>query len=280
MGQKVNPVGLRISINRGWDSNWFAKGKEYTKWLHQDIKIRDSLHKMLKRSAVSKIEIERLKDTIILFIKTARPAMILGDSGKNLEVISKNVHKVIKDRKIKIKMNVIEIRKPELDAQLVADNIANQISNRASFRTVQKFAIKKARKAGALGIKTSVSGRLNEVDMARTEGYLEGSVPLATLRSDIDYATSEADTTYGKIGVKVWIYKGSALSFDSSKNNKRFDNRKNDENRFDNRKKKQHPFNNKKPFFRSDNRNFKNHFNKNNQKPNSENFINKKPEVK
>ncbi len=211
MGQKVNPIGLRVAVNRGWESRWFAEGKEYAKWLNQDIIIRDLLFRELKKSAVARIEIERTKEDITLFIKTARPGMVLGDSGKNLEVITKKIHQAIKDRKIKIKINVLEIKKPELDAQLVADNIAHQISNRASFRTVQKFAIKKARRAGALGIKTLVSGRLNGVDMARTEGYLEGSVPLATLRSNIDYAKAEADTTYGKIGVKVWIYKGEVL---------------------------------------------------------------------
>ncbi len=219
MGQKVNPIGLRIAVNRGWESRWFAEGKEYTKWLHEDSIIRDLLFSELKKAAIAKIEIERTKDDIFLIIKTARPGMVLGDSGKNLQILIKKICVAIKNRKAKIKINVLEVKKPELDARLVAENIAHQIVNRASFRTVQKFAIKKAKRAGAKGIKTSVSGRLNGADMARTEGYLEGNVPLATLRSDIDYATAEALTTYGQIGVKVWIYKGEIMPGTEKKDN-------------------------------------------------------------
>lgn len=211
MGQKVNPIGLRVGVNRGWESNWFAEGKQYIKWLHDDITIRDLLFKKLKNSAISKIIIERKIQEIKLIIKSARPRLILGDGAKNLPIIIKDIKKAIKDRKIKIKINVVELLNPDLSAKLIAESIAFQIKNRASFRLAQKFAIKKAKKAGAKGIKTSVSGRLNGVDMARTEGYLEGNVPLATIRSDIDYALAEALTTYGQIGVKVWIYKGELL---------------------------------------------------------------------
>ncbi len=212
MGQKVNPIGMRIAVNRGWDSKWFAEGKEYVKWLHEDIIIRDLLFSELKKAAVAKIEIDRIKDSIKLVIRTARPGMVLGDAGKNLNIIIKKIRIAIKNRHAKVTINVVEVRRPELNAKLVAENIANQLVNRASFRIVQKFAIKKAKFAGAKGIKTSVSGRLNGVEMARTEGYLDGNVPLATLRSDVDYATAEALTTYGQIGVKVWIYKGVILS--------------------------------------------------------------------
>ena len=217
MGQKVNPNGLRYGINKPWESRWFAEKQEYVNWLHQDIKIRETLLKHLKRAAVSKIEIERTKKIIVVFIKTARPGMVLGQEGKNIEVLSKLIKMAIKNRNMKIKINIVEVKKPDMDAQLIANNIANQLINRASFRTVQKLAIKKALKSGAKGIKTLVSGRLGGVEMARTEGYLEGSVPLATIRSDIDYALSEALTTYGQIGVKVWIYKGEILP-DKKKN--------------------------------------------------------------
>ncbi len=212
MGQKVNPIGLRIAINRGWESKWFAEGQEYIDWLHQDIIIRDLLFAELKKAALSKVEIERTKKDISLIIHSARPGMVLGDAAKNLEVLSKKIKIAIKKRNMKIKINVVEIRKPELDANLVAQSIAQQIVNRMSFRSVQKLAIKKAMRSGAKGIKTSVAGRLNGVDMARTEGYLKGNVPLATLRSNIDYASTEALTTYGQIGVKVWIYKGESTT--------------------------------------------------------------------
>ncbi len=212
MGQKVSPTGLRVGVIKTWDSRWYAEKQEYVKWLHQDIKIRKALMKELKGASVSKIEIERTKKEIVIFIRTARVGVVLGQEGKNIAKLVKLVHVTIGDRKIEVKINVVEIKNPDTDAQLVANTIAEQIVNRASFRSVQKLAIKKAMKAGAQGIKTSVSGRLGGVDMARTEGYTEGTVPLATLRSDIDYALSEALTTYGQIGVKVWICKGEILS--------------------------------------------------------------------
>ncbi|AHI54153.1 30S ribosomal protein S3 [Spiroplasma sabaudiense Ar-1343] len=211
MGQKVSPNALRIGIIRTWDNRWFAEKQEYVKWLHQDIKIRKNVLKKLRNAAVSKIEIERTKKEIKIIIKSARPAIVLGQEGKNIENIVLEVKKTIKDRTANIKIDVVEIKNPDVDATLVAQWIGEQISNRASFRTVQKLAIRKALRAGAKGIKTSVSGRLGGVEMARTEGYLEGSVPLSTLRSDIDYALYEAKTTYGQIGVKVWINHGEIL---------------------------------------------------------------------
>jgi len=211
MGQKVSPNVLRIGIIRSWDNRWYAEKGEYVKWLHQDIKIRKVVAKLLKNAAVSKIEIERTKKEIILIIRSARPAIVLGQEGKNVENIVLTVKKTIKERNAAIKVNVVEIKNPDVDSRLVAQFIGEQITNRASFRTVQKLAIRKALKAGAKGIKTSVSGRLGGVEMARTEGYLEGSVPLSTLRSDIDYALYEARTTYGQIGVKVWINHGEII---------------------------------------------------------------------
>lgn len=211
MGQKVCPIGMRVGIIKTWDSRWYAEKKEYVKWLHQDINIRNVLMKELKNANVSKIEIERTKKEIVIFIKTFRVGLVLGQEGKNIIKLIKLVHITICDRKIEIKINVIEIKNPNIDAQLVANNIAEQIINRASFRSVQKLAIKKAMKSGAQGIKTSVSGRLGGVDMARKEGYTEGIVPLTTLRSNIDYAFAEALTTYGQIGIKVWICKGEIL---------------------------------------------------------------------
>jgi len=211
MGQKVSPNALRLGIVRDWENRWYAEKEEYVKWLDQDIKIRRVLLKLLNDGAVSRIEIERTKKEITLIIRTARPAIVLGAEGKNIENIALAVRKTIKDRKMKVVVKVVEVRNPDTDATLIARWIGEQISNRASFRTVQKLAIRRALKAGAKGIKTQVSGRLGGVEMARTEGYLEGAVPLSTLRANIDYALYEARTTYGQIGVKVWINHGEVL---------------------------------------------------------------------
>nr|VZR99725.1 30S ribosomal protein S3 [Mycoplasma feriruminatoris] len=211
MGQKVSPNVLRLGIVRDWENRWYAEKGQYVKWLDQDIKIRTALFKLLKDAAVSKIDIERTTKDLTLFIKTARPAIVLGQEGKNIEKIVLAVRKTVKNKKLIVNVRVIEIKNPDADATLVARWIGEQISNRASFRTVQKLAIKKALKAGAKGIKTAVSGRLGGVEMARTEGYLEGSVPLSTLRNNIDYALYEAPTTYGQIGVKVWINHGEVF---------------------------------------------------------------------
>ncbi|MCL8211384.1 30S ribosomal protein S3 [Mesoplasma sp. JKS002658] len=211
MGQKVSPNALRLGIVRDWENRWYAEKEEYVKWLNQDIKIRRNLLVLLKDAAVSKIDIERTKKEITLIIRTARPAIVLGAEGKNIEKIALTVKKTAKDKNLKVSVKVVEVRNPDADATLVARWIGEQITNRASFRTVQKLAIRRALKAGVKGIKTSVSGRLGGVEMARTEGYLEGSVPLSTLRANIDYALYEAKTTYGQIGVKVWINHGEII---------------------------------------------------------------------
>ncbi|WP_342268774.1 30S ribosomal protein S3 [Spiroplasma endosymbiont of Aspidapion aeneum] len=233
MGQKVSPNVMRIGIIRSWDENWYAEKNTYIKWLHEDIRIRKDLLKKYKNSGVSKITIERDTKELKVTIHTSRPALVLGQEGKEINGIVLIIKKILKDRKANVKINVQEIKKPDINAQLVAQWIGEQITNRASFRTVQKIAIRKAMEAGAKGIKTSVSGRLGGVDMARTEGYLEGSVPLSTLRADIDYALYEARTTYGQIGVKVWINKGeiigknkSDLSLQSDSNNPKREHQK------------------------------------------------------
>lgn len=209
MGQKVSPIGLRVGINRNWDSRWYANDKDFAGLLHEDIKIREFLGKELKSASVSRIEIERTKNRVNVYVHTARPGIVIGKDGESVEALRKKVAKITGDKQVFI--NIVEIKNPDTVAQLVARSIAEQLENRASFRTVQKRAIQRAMRAGAKGIKTSVSGRLGGADMARTEGYSEGNVPLHTLRADIDYATAEADTTYGKLGIKVWICKGEIL---------------------------------------------------------------------
>ncbi|MFV0288358.1 MAG: 30S ribosomal protein S3 [Mycoplasmatales bacterium] len=216
MGQKVNPNGLRIGIIKGWESNWFSN-KEYATFVDQDEKIRVSLMNDLKDAFVSKIKIDRFDNKTLVKILTARPGIVLGQNAENLKKLEKNVRIALKDRKSEIKFEVVEIENPDLDAQVVADMIAKQLENRANFRIVQKKTIRNTMQAGAKGIKTKISGRLGGVDMARSEGYTEGNVPLHTLRADIDYALSEALTTYGQLGVKVWIYKGEILSQKESK---------------------------------------------------------------
>ena len=207
MGQKVNPNGLRLGVNKNWQSNWFAD-KDYAVKLNNDIKIREYLLKTLSDAAVSSVEIERRKDKVEVKIHTAKPGVVIGRGGEDIEKLKKALKKKVNEE---IYVSIVEEKNPDLNAKLVADSIAKQIENRANFRNVQKKAIKNTMKAGAKGIKTSVSGRLAGAEMARTEGYTEGTVPLHTIRANIDYATSEANTTYGKIGVKVWIYKGEIL---------------------------------------------------------------------
>ena len=207
MGQKVNPNGLRLGVNKNWQSNWFAD-KDYAVKLNNDIKIREYLLKTLSDAAVSSVEIERRKDKVEVKIHTAKPGVVIGRGGEDIEKLKKALKKQVNEE---IYVSIVEEKNPDLNAKLVADSIAKQIENRANFSNVQKKAIKNTMKAGAKGIKTSVSGRLAGAEMARTEGYTEGTVPLHTIRANIDYATSEANTTYGKIGVKVWIYKGEIL---------------------------------------------------------------------
>ncbi len=208
MGQKVSPIGLRIGINRGWEANWYANKSEFSKYLENDLKIRKFLEKKLADAGVSTIEIERNKKRCEVVIHTSRPGVIIGKGGEEIENLKKELSKIVNEE---IQISIVDIKKPDLDAKLVADSIAAQIENRASFRMAQKKAIRNVMKAGAKGVKTLVSGRLNGADIARGEGYSEGTIPLHTLRADVDYALSEADTTFGKIGVKVWIYKGEIL---------------------------------------------------------------------
>lgn len=208
MGQKVNPNGLRLGINKTWEAKWYAPKNEVSKTLLNDIKIRNFFEKNLKNAGIAKVEIERTPKKCEVSIHTSRPGVIIGRGGEEITKLKDKLSKVVGEN---IQISIVDIKKADLNAQLVADSIASQITNRASFRMAQKRAIRNAMKAGAKGIKTKVSGRLGGADMARSEGYTEGTIPLHTLRADVDYAVSEADTTYGKIGVKVWIYKGEIL---------------------------------------------------------------------
>ena len=208
MGQKVSPIGLRVGVIRDWESRWYAD-KDYADLLLEDVKIREFLFKELKAASVSRIEIERSKNRVEVIIRSARPGVIIGTNGEAVEVIMKKLVKLTNGKNVFIK--VVEIANPDLDARIVARSIADQLEQRASFRTAQKRAIQKTMRSGAKGIKTSVSGRLGGADIARSEGYSEGVVPLHTLRADIDYAHEEASTTYGRLGVKVWICRGEVL---------------------------------------------------------------------
>ena len=208
MGQKVSPVGLRIGINKDWESKWCAANKDFAKYLNTDMKIRKYLEKNLKGSSVANIVIERNNKRTNVIINTAKPGVVIGRGGEGIEKHKKELAKLTGED---IYISIVEIKQPDLNAALVAEQIAMQIENRASFRVAQKKAIRNTMKAGAKGIKTLVSGRLNGAEIARSEGYSEGTVPLHTLRADIDYSHKEANTIYGKIGVKVWIYKGEIL---------------------------------------------------------------------
>ena len=207
MGQKVHPIGMRVGIIRDWDAKWYAE-KEYAEFLHEDLRIRKFIATKLADAAVSTIEIERAANRGNIAIQTAKPGMVIGKGGSEVENLRKELNKLTGKR---VHINIVEIKKPDLDAKLVGEGIARQLENRVAFRRAQKQAIQRAMRAGAKGIKTQVSGRLNGADIARSEGYSEGTVPLHTLRADIDYAWEEADTTYGKLGVKVWIYRGEIL---------------------------------------------------------------------
>ena len=208
MGQKVSPIGLRMGINKTWESKWYADKKDFAKFLNNDVKIRRFLEKKLKDAAVASIIIERNDKKTDVIINTAKPGVVIGHGGDEIEKLTKQLSKLVKEN---IQISIMEVKNPDVVAALVAENIAHQIENRVSFRVAQKRAMRNTMKAGAKGIKTAVSGRLGGADMARTEGYTEGNIPLHTLRADIDYAHKEADTTYGKIGVKVWICKGEIL---------------------------------------------------------------------
>lgn len=209
MGQKVNPIGLRVGVIRTWDSRWYAEGKEYADRLHEDFKLRKYLKTKLKHAAVSKIEMERAADKVKIIISTARPGVVIGKKGAGIDQLKADVQKLTENE---VFVNIQEVRKPDLEAQLVAENIAIQLEKRISWRRALKKALAAAVRGGVRGIKVQVSGRLDGAEIARTEWYNEKSVPLHTLRADIDYGTAEALTTYGIIGLKVWIYKGDVLS--------------------------------------------------------------------
>lgn len=208
MGQKVHPNGIRVGVIKDWSSKWYADSKNFSDYLVEDHKIREYVKKKLFISGISKIEIERTAKFVKVNVYTAKPGLVIGKGGNLSEALKAELEKMIKKE---VNLNIVEVKNVDIDAQLVAESIANQLERRNSFRRAMKQAMQKALKAGALGIKTAVSGRLGGADMARTEFYKEGTIPLQTLRADIDYGFYEADTTYGKIGVKVWIYKGEVL---------------------------------------------------------------------
>lgn len=213
MGQKVNPHGLRVGIIKDWDTKWYAE-KEFANYLVEDVKIRKYIKKKLYTSGISKIAIERTAERVKVIVYTAKPGIVIGRNGQAIEELKAEVQKMTSH---KVAINIEEIKRPELDAQLVAENIALQLENRVTFRRAMKQAMGRTMKFGAKGIKTAVAGRLGGADMARTESYHEGTIPLQTLRADIDYGFAEADTQYGKLGVKVWIYKGEILPVKAAK---------------------------------------------------------------
>ena len=213
MGQKVNPHGLRVGVIKDWDSKWYAEA-DFADCLVEDYQIRKFLKKKLYSAGVSKIEIERTSDRVKIIISTAKPGMIIGKDGAEIEKVRAELQKMTTK---KVVVDIKEVKRPDREAQLVAENIAQQLENRISFRRAMKSCMGRAMKSGAKGIKASCSGRLGGADMARTETYSDGTIPLHTLRADIDYGFAEADTTYGKIGVKVWIYKGEVLPTKAAK---------------------------------------------------------------
>ena len=210
MGQKVNPYGIRLGINKTWSSRWFSKN-EYTKLLHQDLKIKNYVEEKLKNASISKINIERAAKKLRLSIYSSRPGIIIGKKGADIETLKKDLSKM---SNLEVFLDIKEVRKPEVEAKLVAENIASQLEKRISFRRAMKKAVQSAMRLGAKGVKVVCSGRLGGAEIARTEKYHEGSVPLHTLRGDIDYSTAEAETTYGICGIKVWINKGEILTKD------------------------------------------------------------------
>ncbi|KDN59538.1 MULTISPECIES: 30S ribosomal protein S3 [Exiguobacterium] len=208
MGQKVNPHGLRVGIIKDWDSRWYAE-KDYADLLHEDFVIREYIENKMKDASVSKVEIERAANRVNISLHTAKPGMVIGKGGSEIESLRKNITKLAEGKRVHI--NVVEVKNADAVAKLVAENIARQLEGRVSFRRAMKQSIQRSMRTGIKGIKTEVSGRLGGADIARSEKYSEGTVPLHTLRADIDYGTAEADTTYGKIGIKVWLYHGEVL---------------------------------------------------------------------
>ncbi len=211
MGQKVNPVGFRLGINRTWDSRWFAGGKSYGSLLHEDIKIRDVLNEKLKQAGISRIVIERPHKKCRVTIYTARPGVVIGKKGADIDKLRGDVGKLTDSE---VFLNIVEIRKPEIDARLIAENIAQQLERRVMFRRAMKRSVQSAMRLGAQGIRINLSGRLNGAEIARMEWYREGRVPLHTLRADIDYGVATAHTAYGTIGIKIWVFKGEILEHD------------------------------------------------------------------
>lgn len=207
MGQKVNPHGLRVGVIKGWDSKWYA-GKDYEKFLLEDIKIREFIKEKLFLSGISKVEIERASNKARISIHTAKPGMVIGRQGSNIELLKSDLKKMTESA---IEINIVEVKTPDMDATLVAENIAAQMERRIAFRRAMKQCVGRTMRMGAKGIKITCGGRLGGAEIARSESYREGSIPLHTLRADIDYGTAEAHTTYGRIGIKVWIYKGEVL---------------------------------------------------------------------
>ncbi len=220
MGQKVNPIGLRVGINRTWDSRWYA-GKDYSDKLVKDLELKKYVHKALKAAGVSKVIIERAAKNIRVTVHAARPGVIIGKKGADIEKLRRKLSTLAGGD---VSLNIVELRKPELDAQLVAEGIAQQLERRVSFRRAMKRAVQSAMRLGAKGIRINVAGRLGGADIARTEWYREGRVPLHTLRADLDYGTAKGMTTYGILGIKVWIYKGDVLEHDPAARDKRIAN--------------------------------------------------------
>jgi len=212
MGHKVHPTGIRLGIAKDWNSKWYANKREYAEYLAADLKVREMLRKDLKQAGISRIQIERPAKTARVTIHTARPGVVIGKKGEDIEKLRLKVSKMMG---VPVHINVAEVRKPELDAQLVAESIAQQLERRIMFRRAMKRAVGNAMRLGALGIKVNVAGRLNGAEIARSEWYREGRVPLHTLRADIDYGFAEASTTYGIIGIKTWVYKGEVFDFAS-----------------------------------------------------------------
>lgn len=217
MGQKVNPIGLRLGINRTWDSRWFADG-DYAKQLHEDFKIRDFLKKKLSVAGISRVIVERPAKKARITIHSARPGVVIGKKGQDIDVLKNELQKMTGGE---VHLNIVEVRKPELDAQLVAESIAQQLERRVSFRRAMKRSVQSAMRQGAEGIRINCGGRLGGAEIARVEWYREGRVPLHTLRADVDYGTSTAHTTYGACGVKVWIFKGEIMAHDPMAQDKR-----------------------------------------------------------
>jgi small subunit ribosomal protein S3 len=211
MGQKVNPLGIRLGITRDWTSRWYAGKKQFPVHVHTDFRVRQFLRKRLAEASVSRVQIERAAKKVNITIQTARPGIVIGKKGEDIEKLRQEVARLLGMSVIDVRLNIAEIRKPELDSQLVADSIAQQIEKRVMFRRAMKRAVMSTMRSGALGVKVRVSGRLNGAEIARTEWYREGRIPLHTFRADIDYGLSEAHTTYGVIGVKVWIFKGEVF---------------------------------------------------------------------